>query len=104
VDGNADSGFLLGKPCKLNGMTDYHPIPCGTYAELEVAILHQVRLRVAWRSPDGVRHLETLLPRDLNTRNHEEYLLAEDARGETLEIRLDRIARFQPMATARRTA
>lgn len=89
---------------KLINMTDYRPIPCETYAELEVAILHQLKLRVAWREPEGERHLETLTPRDLNTRNHEEYLLVEDGRGERFEIRLDRITRFEPMGAPRRTA
>lgn len=85
-------------------MTDYHPIPCEIYAELEVSILHQLRLRIAWRTPEGERHLETLTPKDLNTRNHEEFLSAVDARGRTLEIRLDRITRFEPLTGTKRTA
>lgn len=79
-------------------MSRYHPIPCETYAELEVAILHQVRLRVAWRSVNGAMHVQRLTPKDLNTRNHEEFLLAEDDNGEAVEIRLDRIRRFEALA------
>lgn len=78
-------------------MSDYRPIPCQIYAELEVAILHQVRLRVAWREDDGRQRLEPLRPTDLNTRNHAEYLLARDSQGRDLEIRLDRITRFEPL-------
>lgn len=85
-------------------MTDYRPIPCETYAELEVAILHQVRLRIAWRDAGGERHLETLTPRDLNTREHEEYLRADNGQGRSLEIRLDRITRFEPLAGTRHSA
>ncbi|MBA1146732.1 transcriptional antiterminator, Rof [Ectothiorhodospiraceae bacterium WFHF3C12] len=85
-------------------MTDYRPIPCETYAELEVSILHQLRLRIAWRDPGGERHLETLTPKDLNTRNHEEFLRAEDGRGRSLEIRLDRITRFEPLTPTRHSA
>lgn len=76
---------------------DYHPIPCQMYAELEVAILHQIRMRMAWRTSDGEPRVERLLPVDLRTRNHEEFLLAEDSHGDPLEIRLDRIARFTPL-------
>lgn len=78
-------------------MTDYRPIPCHIYAELEVAIMHQVRMRVAWRTPGGHTRVEPLLPTDLQTRSHEEFLRARDSRGQELEIRLDRIARFAPL-------
>lgn len=77
--------------------TDYRPIPCQRYAELEVAILHQIRMRMAWRTLDGKTRVERLLPVDLRTRDHEEFLLAEDSHGYPLEIRLDRIARFTPL-------
>ena len=78
-------------------MSDYRPISCQSYAELEVAILHQVSLRVAWLAGDGRQRLEPLRPADLSTRAHEEYLLAEDSLGRQLEIRLDRILRFSPL-------
>lgn len=67
------------------------------YAELEVAILHQIRMRMAWHTIDGKTHLERMLPVDLRTRDHEEFLLVEDSHGKPLEIRLDRIARFIPL-------
>lgn len=78
-------------------MTDYHPVACRTYAELEVSILHQVNLRVSWRTVDGQRRLGSLTPLDLFTRNHEEFLVAETSEGLRLEIRLDRITRFEPL-------
>ena len=78
-------------------MTDYHPIPCQQYAELEVAIMHQIRLRFGWHTPDGKVRVEQLKPTDLRTREHEEYLLAEDSHGYPLEIRLVRISRFTPL-------
>lgn len=85
-------------------MSDYRPISCELYAELEVCILHRLRLRVAWRGTDGKRHLETLVPKDLTTRHHEEFLRAEDGRGRCVEIRLDRITRFEPLTGGRRSA
>lgn len=76
-------------------MTGYQPISCQTYAELELAVMHKDHLRVAWHGDDGRLHVAQLIPSDLQTRNHEEYLLATDSDGEPLEIRLDRIHRFE---------
>jgi transcriptional antiterminator Rof (Rho-off) len=78
-------------------MTDYQPIPCHIHAELEVAIMHQIRMRVAWHTIDGKTRMEQLLPVDIRAREQEEFLLAEDSHGYPLEIRLDRIARFAPL-------
>ncbi|HET8701769.1 MAG TPA: transcriptional antiterminator, Rof [Nitrococcus sp.] len=78
-------------------MTDYHPIACATYAELELAILRRKALRIGWRDCDHTRHLAMLRPRNLITRDHAEYLIAEDRGGSELEIRLDRIIRFTPI-------
>ncbi len=70
----------------------YTPIACGVYSEYEVAILHRETLRLHWRDAHGMDHIERVVPRDLQTRNHCEYLIAEDcADGSMLELRLDRI-------------
>ncbi|MBZ0071845.1 MAG: hypothetical protein WCY26_05550 [Thiohalobacteraceae bacterium] len=79
-------------------MSDYVPIDCGLYSEYELAIMHRQRLRIRWRDAQGMTHLETLLPRDLQTRSGEEFLIATTAARETLEIRLDRIAEALPVA------
>ena len=78
-------------------MSDYHPIGCENYAALEIAIVQGTRLRVGWQSPDGRWHIEPLLPVDLRTREHEEFLIAQRCVGRPLEIRLDRIRRFAPL-------
>ena len=78
-------------------MTDerkYSPIACEAYSELEVAILHKQWLRVAWKDAGG-DHVESLLPLDLETRNREEFLVAESQAGERLGIRLDYLKSFQ---------
>lgn len=72
-------------------MSDYTPIDCDRYSEYELAILRKRRLRICWRDTEAVTHVEMLLPRDLQTRHGEEFLIAENAAGEQLEIRLDRI-------------
>lgn len=73
-------------------MSEYTPIDCDRYSEYELAIMHKRKLRVCWRDAAAVTHVETLLPRDLQTRQGEEFLIAENSAGERLEIRLDRIA------------
>lgn len=78
-------------------MKTYRPISCQMYAELELAIMHQIRMRMAWSLPDGNTQLDQILPIDLRTQAGEEFLLAENSHGQPLEIRLDRIANFTPL-------
>lgn len=73
------------------GMTDYHPIACGLYSQYELAIMHRTPLTLCWRDMNGLSHLETLLPEDLETRNGEEFLVLRNGAGEQLKVRLDRI-------------
>ncbi|MCO6441114.1 MAG: transcriptional antiterminator, Rof [Nitrococcus mobilis] len=82
-------------------MTDYRPVACKIYAELELAILRRRMLRIGWRDSDGTRRLAALWPRNLVTRSHEEYLIAKGMDGGRLEIRLDRITRFDPLNPCR---
>ena len=78
-------------------MTDYTPIDCGLYSEYELAILREKRLRVFWREPRGMEHMEVLVPRDLLARNQEEFLVAEDLNGHALKVRLDYIIRAEAL-------
>ena len=74
------------------GGDEYQPIACGLYSEYEVAIMHRETLRLRWRDSEGMDHIDRVVPTDLQTRNHCEYLIATDcADGSHLEIRLDRI-------------
>ncbi len=74
----------------------YAPIACARYSEYEVAILHRQKLHLRWRE-DNVFHDQVVLPLDLKTQNHEEFLICRAASGETLTIRLDRIQRMEPV-------
>jgi len=77
-------------------MTDYTPIDCALHSEYELAIMHAKRLRVSWRPPDDVQlQVEILKPLDLQTCNHEEYLLAERRDGQQLKLRLDCIRKIE---------
>ena len=72
-------------------MSDYQPIDCGLHSEYELAIMHRTPLVLSWRGTDGLDHLETLLPKDLETCRGEEFLVLLNAAGEQLKVRLDRI-------------
>jgi Rho-binding antiterminator len=73
----------------------YHPIPCAIYSEYELAIMRHHWLQLVWQEPGGLEHISRLLPLDLKTEDHAEYLLAKDYRGEPLRIRLDYIRQYR---------
>ena len=72
-------------------MTDYQPIACGLYSRYELAVMHRTPLTLCWHGSDGLAHLETLLPEDLETRNGEEFLVLRNGAGLQFKVRLDRI-------------
>src|SRR5690606_23484249 len=76
------------------GETDYRPISCDVYSELEVAILHRTPLRLAWRDGD-IDHARVVLPVDLETREHQEFLHGRLESGEPVTLRLDRITHLE---------
>lgn len=73
----------------------YTPIACERYSEYEVAILHRQKLHLRWHQ-DNVVHDKTVLPLDLYTAQHEEFLLCRDDAGMQHTIRLDRIDKMEP--------
>lgn len=78
-------------------MTDYTPIDCGQYSEYELAILNRQRLRITWREADGQSRIDALMPVDLQTRNHEEFLRVENSAGRHFELRLDYIVKTEAL-------
>ncbi len=70
-------------------MSEYLPIDCGLHSELELAILHRLRLDIETR--DGER-LSAWRGEDLRVRDHAEYLCLRGKAGERREIRLDELA------------
>jgi Rho-binding antiterminator len=72
-------------------MSDYQPIACGLYSQYELAVMRRTPLTLCWRGVDGLSHLETLLPQDLETCKGEEFLVLLNTAGERLRVRLDRI-------------
>ena len=65
----------------------YEPIPCAQHERLEFAALTKQWLDV---KVDGVA--QRLLPLDVATRDGAEWLSAQTEGGETLTLRLDRLA------------
>ncbi len=73
----------------------YSPIACARYSEYELAIMHRQKLHLRWHDAN-VHYDQVVLPLDLKTINHEEFLICRGSRDETLSIRLDRIQRMEP--------
>ena len=76
-------------------MSEYKPVACEMHSLYELAVMHHTAALVRWRHDGSVREAR-LLPLDVETRNREEFLIAETAEHETVHIRLDRILDFSP--------
>ena len=77
-------------------MTDYTPVDCGLHSSYELAIMQHQLVRLSWLDNEASMHTETVLPTDLVTRNGEEFMRITRTGGDSLEIRLDHIRRFEP--------
>jgi len=74
---------------------DYQPVSCEMHSELELAIMHRTELQLSWQSEDALL-TETVLPVDIKTKNKQEFLYTRTKKGDSLEIRLDKISTFTP--------
>jgi transcriptional antiterminator Rof (Rho-off) len=77
-------------------MTDYTPVDCGLHSSYELAIMQHQLVRLSWLDNEASVHTDTVLPTDLVTRNGEEFMRITRAGGDSLDIRLDHIRRFEP--------
>ena len=71
-------------------MTDYRPIACSQYSELEVLALQRVRVTLVGTDEAGAEVVLTGTIVDLVTRDHAEYLVLENTAGRH-SLRLDRL-------------
>lgn len=69
----------------------YVPVDCGLHSGYELAIMHKAALQLTWLDQYKQQHEERLMPLDLKTKDHKEYLIARSSSGEMHEIRLDKI-------------
>jgi transcriptional antiterminator Rof (Rho-off) len=72
----------------------YAPIACSRYSEYEVAIMHRQKLLLRWHEGNVV-YEQIVLPVDLKTERHEEFLILHDDSGALRTIRLDHIRKME---------
>ena len=75
--------------------SDYSPVACEAHSLYELAVMQRTHAMVCWQVGSMVREAR-LLPLDVETKNREEFLVAETDALEILRIRLDRILAFTP--------
>lgn len=68
----------------------YQPISCELYSEYELAIIRGQKVKLVWQEQEQTR-IANVTPLDLQTQDHQEFLIAEDHQREPLQIRLDHI-------------
>lgn len=69
---------------------NYRPISCASYSDYEVAILHRRKLHLRWAEANVI-HEEIVTPNDLQTREHQEFLVCRTQSGAEIHVRLDHI-------------
>ena len=80
-------------------MSDYKPVSCDAHSGYELAVMQRTATLVRWQEGESIREAR-LLPLDVETKDKEEFLVAEDPDRKQLRIRLDRILSFQPASSS----
>jgi transcriptional antiterminator Rof (Rho-off) len=83
------------EPMNRQNMSDYKPVSCEAHSIYELAVMQRTAALVRWQEGDAIREAR-LLAIDVETKNREEFLIAEDSGQKKLRIRLDRILSFEP--------
>jgi transcriptional antiterminator Rof (Rho-off) len=76
-------------------MSDYKPVSCEAHSIYELSVMQRTPAFVRWQEKNEIREAR-MLPLDVETKNREEFLVAEDSGQKQLRIRLDRILSFEP--------
>ena len=74
----------------------YRPISCANHDVFEIAILHRARLRLTWIEKNVLQD-EIVTPLDIETANHEEFLIARSTTGKIFRLRLDWIREIRTL-------
>lgn len=75
--------------------TCYVPIHCDVHSQYELACLKRRPVHLTWISQNIV-YDQVIVPIDVRTEAHAEYLIVRLASGEEKPIRLDHIRRMNP--------
>jgi len=75
-------------------MADYQPIACALHERLEFSVLRKIPLALHYADEKG-NFRERVLPLDVITRDHAEWLKFQRENGDVAEIRLDLIVSFK---------
>lgn len=73
----------------------YQPISCALHSEYELAIMHKQTLHLSWKDEHGNIQSADVMPTNIQTANHQEFLVAKTADNEQLTIRLDHILEME---------
>ena len=80
--------------------TEYRPIACGAYDEIEVLAMHRARVDLLYRDDLGQEIRQAGQAVDTAVHDGAEFLVLQDG-ARRLEIRLDRIARLVDLDSGR---
>jgi Rho-binding antiterminator len=81
---------------KTDNERAYVPIDCDRYSEYELAIMHRQKLRLRWHD-NNVVYEQTVTPLDLQTKEHEEFLICRGDDGALRTLRLDHIQKMETL-------
>jgi transcriptional antiterminator Rof (Rho-off) len=76
-------------------MSDYKPVSCEAHSIYELAVMQRTPVFIRWQEENEIREARLFLL-DVETKNREEFLVAEDSDQVELRIRLDWILSFEP--------
>ncbi len=76
----------------------YEPIECGLHSEYELAIMHQVKVMLSWQEMDKPTQTEEVEPIDMIVRDKQEFIKVRTNNNKDIEVRLDNIVAFKPLA------
>ncbi|MDH5446698.1 MAG: Rho-binding antiterminator [Gammaproteobacteria bacterium] len=73
-----------------NDDNNYQPISCELYSEYELAIIRNQKIKLVWQVGEQI-HIGIIKPLDLQTHEHQEFLIGQNHQKRLHKIRLDHI-------------
>jgi Rho-binding antiterminator len=81
-----------------NDTDKYEPIECGLHSEYELAIMHQIKVMLSWQETGKTTQTEEVKPINMIVRDKQEFIKVRTNNNKDIEIRLDNIVAFKPLA------